>query len=140
MHPEVMDALRGVDLVVHAGDIGDPDILEQLRSIAPVRAVRGNMDSGGWADSLPERLELEAGNARILMVHDVDAAKLDDGQQRYAAVIAGHSHLAEQQSKGGILFFNPGTAGPARPGRPVSVGVLRIDGDRIESEIVLLEA
>jgi putative phosphoesterase len=140
MHPEVMDALRGVDLVLHVGDIGDPAILEELGRIAPVRAVRGNMDSEPWAQGLPDEVELEAGAAIILMVHDGDKVKLKEGDRRYAAVIAGHSHLAQQESRSGTLFFNPGTAGRARPGRAVSVGVIEVEAGRVQGEIVLLEA
>jgi uncharacterized protein len=139
LHPGVFDALRGAALVVHAGDIGAPSILERLRSIAPVQAVRGNADSGEWADSLPEQVVLEAGTLRILVVHEVERAQLDRPDTHYAAVITGHSHVAEQQTLHGTLFFNPGTAGRARLGRPLSVGLLDVRGERIESEIVLLE-
>ncbi|MBI5533317.1 MAG: metallophosphoesterase family protein [Deltaproteobacteria bacterium] len=139
MHPEVSDALRGVDLIVHVGDIGDPGILEELRRIAPVQAVRGNMDSEPWACTLPDEVEIEAGTARILMVHDADRVKPEQ-VAAHDAVIVGHSHLAAQEKRSGKLFFNPGTAGHARPGRPVSVGLLQIDCGRIDGEIVLLEA
>lgn len=139
LHPEVLDALRGVDLVVHAGDIGDPCILDQLRQIAPVRAVRGNMDSDAWADQLPDQVVLEAGSARILMIHDCDCATLGNCEQ-YAAVIAGHSHRPRREMHGHTLFFNPGSAGVPRPGNPVSVGVLQVRGDIVDGEIVLLEA
>jgi uncharacterized protein len=139
MHPEVLDALRGVDLVVHVGDIGDPAILEQLRRIAPVQAVRGNMDSEPWACALPDEVEIEAGTAKILMVHDVDRVNAEQAAS-HDAVIVGHSHLALQERRRGTLFFNPGTAGHARPGRPVSVGVLEIDCGTVAGEIFLLEA
>lgn len=138
LHPEALDALRGVDLVMHAGDIGDPCILDQLRQIAPVRAVRGNMDSDAWAEALPDEVVLEAGGAKILMVHDGDRARVQEGE--YAAVIAGHSHSACRVCHCGTLFFNPGSAGACRPGKPVSVGVLQVSGDTVQGEIVLLEA
>jgi uncharacterized protein len=139
LHPEVVDALRGVDLVVHAGDIGDPRILDMLREIAPVRAVRGNMDSEAWANELPDRVVLEVGSKRILMIHDCDCAKLGDCSG-YAVVIAGHSHRPLREKRSGTLFFNPGSAGMARPGNPVSVGVLKVCEDCVDGEIVLLEA
>jgi putative phosphoesterase len=126
-------------LVVHAGDIGDPCILDQLRQIAPVCAVRGNMDSDAWAAQLPDEVVLEAGGARILIVHDCNRVGLEDCEQ-YAAVIAGHSHRPHREMRGHTLFFNPGSAGVPRPGNPVSVGVLQVHGDSVDGEIVLLEA
>lgn len=139
LRPEVLRALRGVDLVMHAGDIGDPDILRELEAVAPVRAVRGNMDCGPWARELPEQLEIETDQGTIVMVHDAD--RLHGGGQRHvAAVIAGHTHVAEQQEREGTLYFNPGSAGPSRKGLPVSVGVIEIRNGRLEGEIVFLEA
>lgn len=140
LRPEVLRALRGVDLVMHAGDIGDPDILRELEAVAPVRAVRGNMDCGAWARELPEQLEIETDHGTIVMVHDADRLNGRSGQRRIVAVIAGHTHVAEQEDREGTLFFNPGSAGPSRKGLPVSVGLIEIRNGRVQGEIVFLEA
>jgi len=122
LRPEVLAHLRGSDLIVHAGDIGDPAILAELAQIAPVRAVRGNNDQGAWARAIPESVTVEAGRARLYVLHDI--AELDRGMARcgLAAVVAGHSHMPRNELVNGLLYFNPGSAGPRRFRLPIALG------------------
>jgi len=127
LRPEALAYLRGADLIVHAGDIGKPEILEQLAAIAPVTAVRGNNDRGPWAEGLRESRTVEAGGIRVLVIHDV--AQLDAGMRKDSVrvVVAGHSHRAAVKERDGILYVNPGSAGPRRFRLPVTAGELLID-------------
>ena len=136
LRPEVLAALQGSQQIVHAGDIGDPEILERLRGIAPVTAVRGNVDHGAWALSLPGTATLEVGHLRILIVHDADTLLLDPEREGFAGVVSGHTHRPSNKRRSGVLFFNPGSAGP---GLPVSVGRLTISGDSVNGKIFRLE-
>jgi putative phosphoesterase len=127
-------ALQGSDFIVHAGDIGNAAILDELARIAPVTAVLGNNDIGGWARAIPPSAMLEAGGARIHVIHDV--AQLAPGP--YDVVVAGHSHRPAILERGGILFVNPGSAGPRRFSLPISVGDLFIEGGKIRPSLVTL--
>ena len=127
--------MRGCNLIVHAGDIGSADVLEALETIAPVTAVRGNNDFGPWAEAIPERAELKAGSVRILVLHDL--AEL--GQPRgYGVVVTGHSHQPRAERRDGVLYINPGSAGPRRFKLPISVGRLAIANGTIEHELISL--
>lgn len=139
LRPEVLRALLGVDLVIHAGDIGAQSVLQGLETIAPVRAVRGNTDFDPWTASLPATLELEVAGARLLVLHDVNWLPGPLGRDRYRAIVSGHTHVASRVERDGTLYFNPGAAGPARFGRPVSVGVLEIRNGVVSGEIVVIE-
>jgi putative phosphoesterase len=123
LRPEAVRALRGCDEIVHAGDVGDPAILDELRRIAPVVAVRGNVDRGAWADALPETAVVEPG---IFVIHDVHDLKVDPAAAGYRAVVSGHSHRPSQTRRGGVLYINPGAAGPRRFRLPVTVAILEI--------------
>jgi uncharacterized protein len=132
LYPRVVESLRGVDHIIHAGDIGAPQVLTALRQIAPVTAVRGNCDLEAWAADLPPRTELTLGGARILVGHMVQrqrAAAPEDRLQDvpdFAVIVFGHSHVAAIEEREGVLYLNPGSAGPRRFGRPRTVARLEI--------------
>jgi putative phosphoesterase len=123
LRPEALRALTGSDVVIHAGDIGRPAILEDLRRVAPVVAVRGNIDKGGWADDLPFTAVVVPG---IYVLHDVKALGLDPADAGFRVVVSGHSHRPSRTERGGILYVNPGAAGPRRFRLPVTVARLNV--------------
>lgn len=128
MRPEALRALAGSELIVHAGDIGGPDILAALRAIAPLVVVRGNNDFGSWAEVIPEAVDVEVAGRRVHVVHDVaDAARV-----KADIIITGHSHQPRNQVVRGTLMFNPGSAGPRRFTLPITVGILRFHGAATE--------
>jgi uncharacterized protein len=139
LRPEAIHALRGSDLIVHAGDIGSPEVLRGLERIAPVIAVRGNNDRGPWADKLPLTEAVELGGASIYVLHDVNELDLDPRAGGFSVVIAGHSHQPRCEERDGVLFFNPGSAGPRRFRLPISVGTIAIDGARVTGLLETLE-
>lgn len=125
VRPEVLKAFSGVDHILHAGDVGSPAVLEELSALAPVNAVRGNVDHGEWADSLPLRTAIVLGGARILLLHD--RVQLDGEPPRNIQVIvSGHSHKPSVEESNGVIFINPGSAGPRRFHLPVSAALLEI--------------
>ena len=138
LRPEAVAALRGVDRIIHAGDIGGPEILASLAELAPVVAVRGNNDHGRWAEALPETAVVEAAGALISVIHDVGELDLDPGAAGFAAVVAGHSHRPDQDTRAGVLWFNPGSAGPRRFKLPVAVGRLTVTPGGVRAEILPL--
>ncbi len=138
LRPQAVEALRGSSLIIHAGDVGVPEILDELRDIAPVFAVRGNVDRGAWANALPESEIVEAGNGLLYVLHDIGTLALDPPTAGFRAVIYGHSHQPKAETKDGVLYFNPGSAGPRRFSLPVSVGRLTVSGDALEAEIIEL--
>lgn len=138
MRPEAVSALQGVELILHAGDIGKPDILEQLQAIAPVIPVRGNNDRGEWAEAVPEHQLVEVEAGLIYVLHDVKALDLDPAAAGIKAVISGHSHQPSVQNQAGVLFVNPGSAGPRRFKLPISVGVLQVEGESLRPELIEL--
>jgi putative phosphoesterase len=138
MRPAALTALDGVDMIIHAGDIGAPAVIEALHTIAPVVAVRGNNDRGEWAYAWPETEVVEAGDIALYVLHDVKTLDLDPGAAGFHAVISGHSHQPSITSRQGVLFVNPGSAGPRRFKLPVSVARLIIRGDHVEAQLVEL--
>ena len=138
LRPEVLPALQGSDVIVHAGDIGDPSILASLGALAPVHAVRGNNDREPWGRRLPETCVVEAAGVRLLVVHDVNTLMIDPVTEGVQAVIAGHSHKPRSERRQGILYFNPGSAGPRRFSLPVTLGRLTVEDGRITAEVVHL--
>ncbi len=140
LRPEALAALQGSDYIIHAGDVGAPDILRQLAKIAPVTAVRGNVDREKWARDLPETNLVEVGTSAIYVLHDVSRLDLDPLAAEIAAVIFGHSHRPSREIRDGVLFFNPGAAGPRRFSLPVTVGRLRLTGSQLSAEIVNLRS
>jgi len=139
LRPEALEALRGSDRILHAGDIGAPEILEALAKIAPVTAIRGNVDTGAWARSLPTTEVVEAGAVRIYMLHDLGQLDLKPEAAGLRVVVYGHSHQPKMEEKNGVLYFNPGSAGPRRFHLPVSVGRLTIGAGKVEAELVELK-
>jgi len=137
LRPEAVEALRGSDLIVHAGDVGDPAILAALGALAPVRAVRGNNDRGPWAAALPAVDRIEIGGVALHVIHDVAELRLDPAAG-CRVVVAGHSHRAAHDVRDGVHFVNPGSAGPRRFRLPVSVARLSVAGAAISVELVEL--
>ena len=136
LRPEAVAALRGSEHIIHAGDVGDPKILEELRKISPVTAVRGNVDTAAWARRLPETEAVELGGISIYVLHDIARLDLKPEAAGFRAVIYGHSHVPKQETRGGVLYFNPGSAGPRRFKLPVSVGRLSVESGKIGAETV----
>jgi hypothetical protein len=136
LRPQACTALEGSDIIVHAGDVGNPQILEQLRSIAETRAVRGNIDTGAWATLLPMTDVVEVGGVHLYVLHDLAALDLDPKAAGFAAVISGHSHRPVAQMRNGVLYLNPGSAGPRRFTLPIAVARLVI-GDRLLSHEII---
>lgn len=126
LRPEARVALKGVDRIIHAGDICDAQVLRELETIAPVDAVRGNNDRGGWAEALPEKLRLELGGVSIYVVHDLHDLDIDPQAAGIKVVVSGHSHRPLAKMENGVLYVNPGSAGPRRFRLPISLGVLEI--------------
>jgi len=135
----VVKSFKDVDLIVHAGDVGKPEVLETLQAIARVYPVRGNVDSGKWTDKLPFTEVVKVGQVYLYVLHDVDALDLDPVAAGFNVVISGHSHVPKLEERNGVLFLNPGSAGPRRFKYPVSIAFLYINGASIDAEIVKLE-
>jgi putative phosphoesterase len=138
VRPEAVKALEGTDMIIHAGDIGTPEVLAALHAIAPVIAVCGNNDKGDWAHALPETEVVEVEGVALYVLHDVNALDLDPVAAGFHAVISGHSHRPAMAKRQGVLFLNPGSAGPRRFKLPVSVARLTIRGDTIDAQLVEL--
>lgn len=138
VRPAAIEALRDSELIVHAGDVGAPEVLEQLRVIAPTFAVRGNVDRGAWAQFLPVTEIVEVGKVRIYILHDVSEFDVDPAAAHLSAVISGHSHRPTAEVRGGVLFLNPGSAGPRRFSLPVTVAKLRVVGKSVSHELIEL--
>jgi putative phosphoesterase len=134
LRPEVIETFQGVDVILHAGDIGDPEILANLKAIAPVFAIRGNNDTGLWADKLPESRILSIEGIRIFMIHDVKA--MEKSPSRCQAVVAGHSHRPSVETREGVLFLNPGSAGPRRFNLPISVALVTVRGTSVGAKLI----
>jgi uncharacterized protein len=140
LRPEALEALRGSKRIIHAGDVGDPGILERLATIAPVIAVRGNIDKGAWARKLPQTEVVEVDGISIYVLHDLAQLDLKPEAAAFSIIVSGHSHVSKQETRNGVLYFNPGSAGPRRFNLPVSVGRLKIERGKVRGEIVTLQA
>ena len=138
LRPQAAAALQGSALIIHAGDVGRPEILEELRRIAPVIAVRGNVDSGAWATSLPHGEIVEHDGIRLYVIHILEDLDLDPPTAGFHAVITGHTHRPKMTTKDGVLYFNPGSAGPRRFTLPVSLGRLFLADGKLRGEIITL--
>jgi uncharacterized protein len=136
LRPEALRAMRGSDYIVHAGDIGDPAILEQLAQLAPVTAVRGNNDKGAEYAKIAETDVLQAGSVLLYVIHDLDEFDLDPAAAAFQVVVSGHSHRPSIRHRDGVLYINPGSAGPRRFSLPVAVACLYISGQSVEAQIV----
>src|ERR1043166_5386344 len=138
LRPEALEALRGSEHIIHAGDVGAPEILDQLGAVAPVTAIRGNVDKDAWAPPLPETEVVELAGVSIYILHDLAKLDLKPAAAGFRVVISGHSHMPRQETRGGVLYLNPGSAGPRRFKLPVSVGRLTIREEEIVAEILEL--
>jgi putative phosphoesterase len=136
LRPQVIDAFNGVDMILHAGDIGDPEVLKSLTAVAPVFAVRGNNDREEWALDIPETRIVPIGDIRVYMIHDVK--EMEKTPSRCQAVVAGHSHRPLIEKREGILFLNPGSAGPRRFKLPISVARLSVRGTTVSARLIEL--
>jgi putative phosphoesterase len=138
VRPEALAALAGSDLIVHAGDVGKPEVLDALRALAPLVAIRGNNDRGAWAEGLAASEVVEVESALLYVVHDLGELDLDPAAAQFAAVISGHSHRPSAARKEGVLYLNPGSAGPRRFRLPVAVARLEVDGSSLRPQLVEL--
>jgi putative phosphoesterase len=136
LRPEAVELLRGSEHIIHPGDIGAPEIIPELEKIAPVTAIRGNVDTQEWARRFAETEVIELAGRHLYVIHDANALDLNPKAAGFAAVISGHSHKPKQEVKDGVLYFNPGSAGPRRFTLPISVGRLVIAEGRLRGEIL----
>ncbi len=139
LRPQVIHALQGSELILHAGDIGKPEILASLEKISPVKAVRGNMDTDPWAQSIPDTQAIETPAGILYMLHNLQLLDLDPSAAGFQAIIYGHSHQPAMRHELGILYLNPGSAGPRRFRLPVSIARLSISPDGIAAELIELK-
>jgi hypothetical protein len=133
---QALAAMRGCAAIVHAGDIGKPEVLDTLRELAPVTAIRGNVDT--WASDLPDTAVVTLEGARCYVIHDVKQLELDPRAAGFACVISGHSHVPKAETRDGVLYLNPGSAGPRRFKLPISVATLRISAHGLEPQLITL--
>ncbi|HZU23104.1 MAG TPA: metallophosphoesterase family protein [Terriglobales bacterium] len=138
LRPEALAALRPAQHILHAGDVGDPEILNVLRTIAPVTAVRGNVDHGPWADLLPETEVVELGGLSFYVLHDLQQLDLDPAAAGFAAVISGHTHQPKCEQRKAVLYLNPGSAGPKRFRLPTTVAAMRLANGSVSAEIITI--
>jgi putative phosphoesterase len=138
LRPEALAFLQGCDHIVHAGDIGTPQVLAALEDIAPLSAIRGNVDSGKWAAALPDTRELTLAGIRLLVLHDLKTLDADPAINGIRVVVSGHSHKPLTEERGGVLYINPGSAGPRRFRLPITAGELLVSGDLLTPRIVHL--
>jgi uncharacterized protein len=139
MRPEALKALRGCDLILHAGDIGSPSVLDALETLAPVTAIRGNNDTDAWATHIPETIELRVERTSIHMLHSVKDLDVDAASDANV-IVSGHSHRPAIERRDEVLYLNPGSAGPRRFKLPVAVAILRVDGTQARARIIQLLA
>lgn len=138
VRPEAIEALEGVELILHAGDIGNQQVLDTLNEIAPVVAVRGNNDNGEWAQALPDWEVVEVGTVSIYMRHDLNEIDISPNGAGFQVVVSGHSHKPIVEERRGVVYLNPGSAGPRRFTLPVSVAHLHILDDKVQADIIEL--
>lgn len=136
LRPEVLKIFNGVDFIVHAGDVGDASIIQELRKIAPVTVVRGNCDNGELGYILKRTEVLQVADINIYVLHNLDELDLEPKEAGFNVVISGHSHKSCEKTIDDVLYFNPGSAGPRRFKLPISLGILNLDGKNINPEII----
>jgi len=140
VRPEVLEIFKGVDLIIHAGDIGGKAVLETLETIAPVMAVRGNNDRESWSDHIPHDQVIEHASYLFYVLHELDHLDLDPAAAEFSVIIYGHSHRPLIETKNGVLYLNPGSAGPRRFSLPVAVARLHIHESGLTPELIELSA
>ncbi len=138
LRPEAVAALQGCAQIIHAGDIGKPQVLDGLRAIAPLEAIRGNIDTADWAQVLPERLDLRIGGLTLHVLHDLKQLDIDPLAAGVDVVIAGHSHKPKVERRDGVLYINPGSAGPRRFSLPISLALLELNDGQAQVELISL--
>ena len=138
LRPEASEALKGSELIIHAGDIGGAEVIEALRRIAPVVAVRGNNDRGAWAEEFAEYEVVELGETFVYVLHDLNELNLSPSAAGFRVVVSGHSHKPLAEERRGVLYLNPGSAGPRRFKLPVTLARLRLNADQPAAEIINL--
>ena len=138
LRPEAVRALRRSEHIIHAGDVGEPEILDGLRAIAPLTAIRGNVDKASWARKLPETEAVELAGVSLYVLHDLAQLDLKPASSGFRVVISGHSHVPKQETLEGVLYFNPGSAGPRRFNLPVTVGRLVVERGEVRAEIITI--
>lgn len=138
LRPEALAALQGCAQIIHAGDIGKPQVLDGLRAIAPLEAIRGNIDTADWALELPERLDLRIGGLTLHVLHDLKQLDIDPLAAGIDVVIAGHSHKPKVERRDGVLYVNPGSAGPRRFSLPISLALLELNDCQAQVELISL--
>ena len=136
LRPEVLDFLRGSDHIVHGGDVCDPGVLDALRAVAPVTAVRGNNDRGAWASALRESELVRLGDVFVYAIHDLAGIDIEPRAAGVRVVVSGHSHRPSIDERDGVLYVNPGSAGPRRFRLPIAAGELSVGGDRVSARLV----
>jgi putative phosphoesterase len=139
LRPEAVEMLRGSEHIIHAGDIGAPEIIPALQKLAPVTAIRGNVDHQDWCRRFAETEVVVLDGVHIYIIHDVNALDWNPKAAGFAAVISGHSHKPHQETKDGVLYFNPGSAGPRRFKLPITVGRLEISRGHLSATVLALE-
>ncbi|MDQ3732141.1 MAG: metallophosphatase family protein [Pseudomonadota bacterium] len=139
MRPQALAALRGAELIIHAGDIGSPDVLDALRGVASVVAIRGNVDRAPWANALAETEVVDLNGALIYVLHNIQALDLDPQAAGFRAVVFGHSHKSLVEQREDVLYLNPGSIGPRRFTLPITLARLQMDGSTLNAEIVNLK-
>lgn len=140
LRPAVKKAFEGVELIVHAGDVGKPEVLKALNTIAPVVAVRGNTDWGEWANALPAFEIVEIGEVTLYVIHDIHEIDLNPSAAGFRVVVSGHSHAPSVVEQNGVLFLNPGSAGPRRFKLPISLALMKVKGMKVDVQLVDLES
>lgn len=138
LRPEALAALADSDLLIHAGDIGKPEVVAALKKIAPLVAIKGNNDTDSWARRLPETKKITLGALKLYVIHNVKELSFDPAGRGFRVVISGHSHKPVIQTKDNVLFVNPGSAGPRRFKLPICVGKLLVQGETVDAEIIEL--
>lgn len=138
LRPEALAALQGCERIIHAGDIGKPAVLDGLRALAPLEVIRGNIDTADWAQALPERLDLHIGGLRLHVLHGLKELSVDPVAAGIDVVIAGHSHQPKIERRDGVLYINPGSAGPRRFRLPISLALLRLEGGNAQAKLIRL--
>ena len=137
LREEALEVLRGVDHIIHAGDIGKPRVVDVLREIAPITIVKGNVDKGEWAQKYLDIEAIEILGHAIYVLHNLDELDIDPAGL-FSVVISGHSHIPKSETRGGVLYFNPGSIGPRRFHLPIAMGILSISKERVSGEILQL--
>jgi putative phosphoesterase len=139
LRQEAVERLMGVDVIIHAGDVGNQEVLDELEQVAPIFAVRGNMDRGEWAETLPLTRLVDVGEIAIYVLHDLEKLGIIPEAAGVSLVVSGHTHQPRKERKGDVLFLNPGSAGPERFNKPVSLAMVEVIGQELRAEMILLK-